>query len=61
MFEELANFGGAVGGRLRGGEPALDFRDDVVVSRDGVGLQARVTKKLQQFAERNRADVRRVA
>jgi hypothetical protein len=61
FFEQAADFCGAVRRSLGGGEPAFDFGSEVVMGADGLDLEVSVAKELQQFAERKRADMRRVA
>ncbi len=61
LFEQPPDFGSFFRRGLRGGEPALDFRSEVVAGRDGGNLELRVAKESQQFAEWQRPNVRRVA
>jgi hypothetical protein len=57
FFEEAANFGGPVGRGFGGGQPAFDFRSEVVSGGDGVDFEPCVAKEMQEFADRQCAHV----
>lgn len=61
LLQKPADFHGAIWSNFRSRQPALHFRCQVIRSADRVRLQAGFAKKLQQFTERKRADVRWIA
>ena len=60
-FEQLLNSGGAVGRSFCGGHPAVDLGNDVTGHGDGFDFEAGVAEKMEEFTERERTGVRRIA
>jgi hypothetical protein len=61
IFKKPANFGGVFWRGFGCGEPALDFRSEIVDRGDRTGFQTRIAEKFEQFADGKSAHVRGVA
>jgi hypothetical protein len=61
FFEQEADPGGRFCRGLGGGQPAFDFRSEIIGGGDGIHFEAGIAKKLEQFAEGKCVDVRRIA
>lgn len=61
FVQKSSNFGGAIGRDFGSDEPALDFGSKIVGGREKISLQIRIAKKLEQFTERKRSNVRWIA
>lgn len=61
LFEEPADLGGRFCRGLGRGQPTLDFGSEILCGRDGIDFEADFAEELQQFADRKRAHVGRIA
>ena len=60
-FEKFVNLGGAVGRSSCGGHPAVDLGDDITRHGDGFDFETGIAENAEEFTERERARVRRIA
>jgi hypothetical protein len=61
FFEKAVDLGGWFWRGFGSGQPALNFRREIVRGSDGIDFEASLPEKLEKFADGKRTDVRRIA